>query len=163
MRLKVKTGVYPALIMKTALSIVGIVFLVLLVLVGGFIGFVAYEGYKYDASSKAYVDESVPAIVTNWSKDELIKRESPQLRKAVSDDELTALFSKLSVLGSMQSYDDAKGGAKMNLTPSSGFQVTAYYVAEATFQNGKAEIKINLIQVDGAWLILGFHVNRPGS
>jgi hypothetical protein len=148
--------------MKTALSIVGIVFLVLLVIGAGFIGFVAYEGYKYDASSKAYVDESVPAIVANWSKDELIKRESPQLREAVSDDELAALFSKFSVLGSMQSYDGAKGDANMNVTPAAGVQITAAYIAEATFQNGKAEIKINLIQVGGAWLILGFHVNRPG-
>jgi len=149
--------------MKTALSIIGIVFLVLLVFALGFFGFVAYEGNKFDASSKAYVDESVPAIVANWSKDELIKRESPQLRKAVSDDDLAALFSKLSVLGSMQSYDGAKGDANMNVTTASGLQVTAAYVAEATFQNGKAEIKINLIQVDGAWLILGFHVSRPAS
>jgi hypothetical protein len=147
--------------MKTALSIIGIVFLILLVIGAGFIGFVAYEGNKFDASSKAYVDESVPAIVGNWSTDELIKRESPQLRKVASDDDLAALFSKLSVLGSMQSYDDAKGGAKMNLTPSSGFQVTAAYVAKATFQNGKAEIKVNLIQVDGVWQIYGFHVDSP--
>jgi hypothetical protein len=148
--------------MKTALSIVGIVFLVLLVLAAGFIGFVAYEGNKFDASSKAYVDESVPAIVGNWSKDELVKRESPQLRKVVSDDELASLFTKLSdALGPIQSYDGAKGDANMNVTPVSGFQVTASYVAEATFQNGKGEIKINLIQVDGEWLILGFHVNSP--
>ena len=147
--------------MKTALSIVGIVFLVMLVLALGFFGFVAYEGNKFDVSSKAYVDESVPSIVADWSKDELIKRESPQLRKAVSDDDLAALFSKLSALGSMQSYDGAKGGARMNVTPSSGLQITAAYDAEATFQNGKAEIKINLVQVDGAWLILGFHVNSP--
>jgi hypothetical protein len=148
--------------MKTALSIVGIVFLVMLVLALGFFGFVAYEGNKFDASSKAYVDESVPAIVANWSKDELIKRESPQLRKAASDDDLTALFTKLGgALGPMQSYDGAKGDANMNVTPASGLQVTAAYVAEVAFQNGKAEIKINLIQIDGAWLILGFHVNAP--
>jgi hypothetical protein len=147
--------------MKTALSIVGIVFLILLALALGFFGFVAYEGNKFDASSKGYVDESVPAIVANWSKDELIKRESPQLRKAVSDDDLAALFSKLGALGPMQSYDGAKGDANMNVTPGSGLQVTAAYVAGATFQNGKAEIKINLIQIDGAWLILGFHVNSP--
>ena len=147
--------------MKTALSIVGIVFLILLVLALGFFGFVAYEGYKFDASSKAYVDENVPAIIANWSKDELIKRESPQLRKAVSDDELAALFGKFNALGSMQSYDGAKGDANMNVTPSNGLQVTASYVAQATFQNGKAEIKIKLIQVDGTWQILGFHINSP--
>jgi len=143
------------------LSIIGIVFLVLLVMGGCFIGFLVYEGNKFDASSKEYVDESVPAIVGSWSKDELIKRESPQLRKAVSDDDLTALFSKLNALGSMQSYDGAKGTANMNVTAGAGLQITASYVAQATFQNGKAEIKINLVQIDGAWLILGFHVTSP--
>ena len=80
--------------MKTALSIVGIVFLVILFVLGCFIGFVVYEGNKFDASSKAYVDESVPAIVTSWSKDELAKRESSQFRKATSDDEMIALFKR---------------------------------------------------------------------
>jgi hypothetical protein len=147
--------------MKTALSIIGIVFLVLLFLGGCFIGFVGYEGTKYDVSSKAYVDESVPAIVRNWSKDELVKRESPQFREATSDDQLTALFTKLNALGAMQSYGGAKGDANMNITPASGFQITATYIAEANFQNGNAKIKVNLIQVNGDWQILGFRVNSP--
>ena len=150
--------------MKTALSIIGIVFLVILFVLAFCIGFIVYEGNGLDASSKAYVDESVPAIVADWSKDELIKRESPQLHKAASDDDLTALFSKLNgALGPMQTYDGAKGDANMNVTPGSGFQVTASYVAEATFQNGKAEINIKLIQIDGAWKVLGFHVTLPSS
>ena len=147
--------------MKTALSIVGIVFLVLLFLVGCFIGFVVYEGNKFDASSKAYVDESVPAIVGHWSEGELVKRESPQFRAATSDDELAALFAKLNALGPMQSYGGAKGDANMNVTPASGLQITATYLAPAHFQNGNAEIRINLIQVGGEWRILGFRVNSP--
>jgi len=147
--------------MKTALSIIGIVFLVLLVLLGGVIGYAIYKGNKLDASSQAYADESVSAIVANWSKDELVKRESPQFRNATSDDELTGLFDKLSELGPMQNYGGSTGAANVNFTPASGLQITASYVAKAIFQNGKAEIKLNLIQVNGAWQILGFHVDAP--
>ena len=35
----------------------------------------------------------------------------------------------------------------------------ARYVVSATFQNGKAEILVNLILVQGQWQILGFRVN----
>ena len=147
--------------MKTALSIVGIVFLVILFVLGCFIGFVVYEGNKFDASSKAYVDESVPAIVTSWSKDELAKRESSQFRKATSDDEMIALFKRFSELGPLQSYGGSKGDAHMNVTSATGLQVTGTYIAQASFQNGKAEIKVNLIQVEGAWQIYGFRVDSP--
>jgi hypothetical protein len=143
--------------MKTTLIIVSVMVLVLLILVVAGFGYVSYEGEKNDASSKAYADESIPAIVSNWSKDELVKRESPQLSQAASDDQLTTLFEKLSMLGPMESYDGAQGQAHMRISRS-GLKVTAAYVAQATFQKSKAEIKINLIQVDGAWLIQGFGV-----
>ena len=147
--------------MKTALSIIGIVFLVLLILGGSFIGFVIYEGNKFDASSKAYADASIQAIVTNWSKDELIKRESPQFRSATPDDQLIQLFSQLSQLGPLKSYEGSKGEAKMNVTPASGLEITAVYKAGGTFQNGEAEIKLTLTYANGEWKILGFGVNSP--
>jgi hypothetical protein len=147
--------------MKTALSIVGIVFLVLLFLGACFIGFVVYEGNRYDATSKAYADESVQAIAANWSKDELAKREAPEFQRVTSDEQLTELFSKLSTLGPLQNYSGSKGDANVNLTPSSGLRITAVYVGDANCQNGKAEIKLTLIAVDGGWKILGFRVNSP--
>jgi stress response protein SCP2 len=63
----------------------------------------------------------------------------------------------------MQSYDGAKGQANMNVTPASGFQITATYLVQATFQSGKAEIRINLIRENGEWKILGFRVGTPSS
>jgi len=149
--------------MKTALILLGILFALLLASVGGYFGFLAYEGNKCDASSKAYVDESVPAIVSNWSKDELLKRVSSELRQAASEDDLTAMFAKLSGLGSMQSYDGSTGEAKVHLTKTAKLQVTAAYVARATFQKGKAQIKLDLKQVDGEWYIQSFSVVPPAS
>lgn len=145
--------------MKKFLAVLGAVFLVLLFAAAVFIGCGAYAGGKLDASSKAYVDESVPAIVSGWSKEELIKRASSQLREKASDDQITQLFNTLSNrLGAFQSYDGAKGDSNMSFTSKNGCLVTASYVAKATFQHGKADIQIRLIQSGGAWKILNFHV-----
>jgi hypothetical protein len=147
--------------MKTALSIIGIVFLVLLLVLGGLIGFGIYAGNRLDVSSKAYVDESVPAIVTHWSQDELSRRESPQFRRTTSDSELTVLFNRFAQLGGLRSYDGSRGDANLNFMPGTGLQITAAYIAQATFQNGKAELRVNLIQIDGNWRILGFRIESP--
>ena len=144
--------------MKTALIILGIFIVGLVVFVGGYFGFVRYEETKCDASSKAYVDESIPAIVSNWSKDELVKRVSPELLQATADDDLTTMFTKLSGLGPMQSYDGSTGEAKVHLTRTAKLQITAAYVAQATFPKGKAIIKVRLMQVNGAWMIASFAV-----
>jgi len=151
--------------MKNVLVALGIVFLVLVCGGGAFFGYVAYWGNHLDATSKTYVDESVPAIVSTWSKDELTKRASPQLREKITDDQIDTLFSKLrSGLGAFQSYDGSKGDSKANFNLS-GTKMTigALYTANATFQNGKIEIEIQLTQQDGKWEILGFHVNIKGS
>jgi hypothetical protein len=144
--------------MKKILMIVGILIVVLLAVGAGGYFYITNEGKVCDASSRAYVDECVPAIVSNWSKDELAKRESPELHEAITDDQLNTLFTKLSGLGPMQSYDGATGKARVHLTKRAKFQITADYVAQATFPGGKAQIKLNLIQIDGTWMIQGFGI-----
>jgi hypothetical protein len=145
--------------MKNVLVIIGMfavgLFACLAVLVGIFIFF----GSKYDASSKAYVDANVPPIVSNWSVSELETRESEQFRNATTDDKLKALFVIFNRLGPMKSYDGATGDANMVLFSGTGFQVTARYLVNATFQNGNAQIQVALIQEQGEWRILGFRVN----
>jgi hypothetical protein len=48
--------------LKRILSIVGGLFLVLVLVVAGLAGYAAYQGQGLDASSKAFVEENVPAI-----------------------------------------------------------------------------------------------------
>lgn len=145
--------------MKSILSFLGVIFLILVLSAAAFFGYCAYTGGKLDASSKAYVDESVPAIISTWSKEELIKRASPQLRQKSSDEQITQLFNTLSNrLGAFRSYDGTKGDSNVSFTTQNGRVVTASYLAKATFQYGKAEIQIKLIQSQDSWEILGFHV-----
>jgi hypothetical protein len=145
--------------MKNVLIVLGFVFIVLIFAGASFIGYIAYFGNKFDASSKAYIDEGIPAIVSSWSEEEFIKRASSQLREKTSNGQLHELFTTLSSkLGAFRSYNGAKGDSNMGYTTQNGEVVTASYVAETTFQNGKAEIQIKLIRVKDAWQILGFHV-----
>ena len=149
--------------MKRILSIVGALFLLLILVVAGFIGYAAYQGRGLDASSKTYVEENVPPIISTWSKDELLKRSSPQLLKIINEkpEQLDQLFQKLSKLGAMQSFRDVKGDSNVSYTTQDGKVTTASYVATAKFGNGEARIVIRLIQLSGQWQFLLFNVNSP--
>jgi hypothetical protein len=149
--------------MKRILSVVGGVFLLIALVVAGFIGYAAYQGNALDASSKAYVETNLPPIVSTWSKDELIKRASPQLLKIISEDpdQFTLLFQKLSSLGALKNLSDFKGEAKISYAANDGKAVTASYVAKGQFTNGDATISMRLIQNAGQWQFLLLNVNSP--
>lgn len=150
--------------LKRLLSIIGGLFLVLVLIVAGFFGYAAYQGRGLDASSKAYVEENIPAIISTWSKDELLKRSSPQLLTIVNEkpELLDQLFQKLSMLGPMLSFGEVKGGSYVSYTPQNGKVTTAAYVVTAKFKNGEGRVSTRLIQSPaGQWQILLFHVDSP--
>lgn len=147
--------------MKNFLSIVGGIFLLLVLLMAGFIGYTAYQGNNLDASSKAYVEGNVPPIISTWSKNELLKRSSPQLAKIINENpkQLNQLFQKLLELGVLRSFGDVKGDSNVTYTLQHGKITTATYVAAAKYENGKIQISIRLIQILGQWQISSFYVN----
>ena len=143
------------------LAVVGAVLLGLLIIAGGLVGYLFYVGNGLDQSSKAYVDAAIPAIVTSWSPDELVKRESKAFQKATNDQQLVGLFTQFRRLGALKSYEGCKGDSNINYTPPDGKIVTATYLGHATFENGEADIRVILIQEDGAWKIQSFRINSP--
>ncbi|PKO76010.1 MAG: hypothetical protein CVU21_15330 [Betaproteobacteria bacterium HGW-Betaproteobacteria-15] len=149
--------------MRRFLSIIGGLFLLLILVVAGFIGYALYQGRGLDASSKAYVEANIPPIISTWSKDELLKRSSPQLQKIISEkpEQLDQLFQMLSKLGAMQSFGDIKGDSKVSYTTQDGKVTTASYIATAKFENGEGRISVNLILLSGQWQLLLFNVNSP--
>ena len=150
--------------MKRFLSIIGGLFLALVLLAAGFFGYVAYQGRDLDASSKAYVEENSPPIISAWSKDELLKRSSPQLRKMINEkpEQSDQLFQKFSKLGPMQSFGEVKGDSNVSYTTQNGKVTTAAYVVTAKFKNGEGSITARLIQSPaGQWQFLLFHVDSP--
>lgn len=149
--------------MKKFLSIFGGIFLLLILVVAGFIGYALYQGRGLDASSKAYVEANIPPIISTWSKDELLKRSSPELKKVISEkpEQLDQLFKMLSKLGAMHSFGDIKGDSKVSYTTQDGKVTTASYIATAKFENGEGRISVHLILLSGQWQLLLFNVNSP--
>jgi hypothetical protein len=148
---------------KNFLAVFGGIAFIAVLLIGGFIGHVAYQGRALDASSKGYVDKNIPLIISSGSKDELLKRASPQLLNAITEkpDQIDRLFHGLAKLGAMQSFDGSKGDSNVSYTSKDGKVITAAYVADATFQNGNAHITVRLIQSSGSWQFLLFNVDSP--
>lgn len=146
--------------MKKLLIGLGIVFLCLLIL--GIIGILisANSGSKLDKSSKAYVDEVAPIILTSWNTQELLNRASPELLKFVPIDKLNTLFNMLSEkLGRLKEYKGSEGEAKINIIFPGGRTVRAEYIVRAVFEKGDAEVMVTLIQHNNKWRIQGFHVS----
>jgi hypothetical protein len=147
--------------MKKFFIILGSIFLAIILLVVIGIGFVAVRGNALDKESKAYADAAIPAVVTTWSQKELLDRASPELKQAVTTDQLDRLFRWVSGLGQLQKCEPAQGQALMSATTQTGKMISAQYTAKATFQKGEAEIKVVLIKHGNEWQILNFHVDSP--
>lgn len=149
--------------MRKFFQIAGAVSLVLVLAAAAVFGYAAYRGRGLDASSKAYVEENVPAVISTWSKDELLKRASPELLKALdeSPERGERVFRLFSTLGAMRSFGGVKGEATMLYTPQQGEVITAYYVADARFENGDAHLAVRLIRRSEQWRFVLFNVNSP--
>jgi hypothetical protein len=149
--------------MKKLFQVLGGIFLVLLLIIGVMVGIGIYQGTRLDSSSKAYVEANVKPVVATWSKDELLKRSSPQLLEilAKNPDQADRLFAKLSRLGALISLGEPKGQSLVAVNIGSSKAVSASYTESAEFEHGHADVSIRLIQIDGQWHFLTFYVNSP--
>lgn len=149
--------------MKKFFQILGGIFLVLILIVAVLVGFMVHQGIGLDSSSEAYVEANVRPIVDTWSKDELLKRASPQLVDILhrDSDQVDHVFAKLAKLGPLKSLGEPKGQSLVAVNAGSGKVITAAYTESAEFENGHADFTIRLIQIDGQWRFLTFYVNSP--
>jgi hypothetical protein len=123
----------------------------------------AREGHALNVAgeeAKAYADQSIHAIITNWSEEELINRASPELQANTTKGELDSVFTDLRKLGKLQSYSGLNDDGKITLKWNNGhFSYLASYQATATFQNSRLVISIHLVKHDKQWQISGFHAD----
>ncbi|WP_266158251.1 hypothetical protein [Dyella silvatica] len=148
---------------KKFFQILGGIFLLLILIIAVMVGIVAYQGNRLDASSKTYVEANVKPVVATWSKDELLKRASPQLREILGKDpdQVDRLFAKLAKLGPLKSLSEPKGQSLVSVNTGSGKVVSASYTETGEFENGHADFNIRLVQIEGQWRFFGFYVNSP--
>src|SRR4029077_18102672 len=132
------------------LQILGGVLLLILVIIGSAVAYLFYAGPRLDASSRAYVDQTVPLIVDKWSEDALWTRAAPELRQKVTREQLKDLFAKCSrELGNLRTYDGSAGEANFGFTIYNGKVITARYLVKSRFEKGSADLAVGLIEHDG--------------
>jgi len=73
--------------------------------------------------------------------------------------DVNSLFVQWRPLGGLIAYTGSTGGAETIESPEIGKMIKATYSAKATFQNGTAEITIEVVKRDGNWSILAFTVS----
>ncbi|MEO6536598.1 MAG: hypothetical protein ABIT47_02825 [Candidatus Paceibacterota bacterium] len=123
--------------------------------------YASIKGTAYDKESKAWVDNEVPKIVSNWNSNELIDHSSPELLVIMNKDQANAFIaSARDGLGSMKKYNGSTGESGIHI--NNGKQtISAEYVAKADFEKGSADIDIRLLKEGGIWKILYFHIQQP--
>lgn len=139
----------------------GIIAALVLLGIGTIARTASFTGPALDKESQAWVDATVPQIVSTWNVRTMLDDSSPQLLQIMTKQEVQALFSEFStILGPFKRYDGSVGGsAEVN----NGSSPTAGYVATAEFTKGTAKINITAIMQDNKWEIYGFHVELSTS
>jgi hypothetical protein len=148
--------------MKGSSPSYALVGLVLLIGVGIIAAYIALTDFIQDVSSKAFVDDAVPAIVNTWSASALLARATPQLRRMTKVETVVQQFAQWSLrLGPLVKYEGSTGDSMQVITLRRRF-VTARYSAYGRFSGGRARIDI-MLQLDSSshWSVSSFQVLYP--
>ena len=147
-------GIAGRSLMKKILMIVGAIAIGTVVLLVVLFAVIATVGSRLDKESKACADGAMIAIVTNWNETALMTRASPEFINASRGQNVDAFFEQYRRLGRMTHYKGSIGDANMTFWTGTGQRITAVYNAQATFENGTAEIRITLIKHDHDWRVI---------
>jgi hypothetical protein len=137
----------------------GLGVLAAVLIVAGGVGFffLSRNGAALDRMSKAYVDDSIVAITTNWDVDELWKRASPHLRRTSNESQVRGMFDAAKdALGPLVEFRGSRGEAIISIKDAS---VSADYLAVGHYRNGDASVRIALVKRGDTWMIEGFRIN----
>jgi hypothetical protein len=147
--------------MKKTFMVLGIIAFLSIIFFAVSIGSIAIRYSNLDASSKAFVDASIPIIIPDWSKIEMQKRGSQEFNQAIMDQQWDLSMLKLRQLGKLKKYSGCEGKSYISLSFKKGILFAAAYTAYADFQNGQAEIKVQLVRRKGQWQIYTLGVDSP--
>lgn len=110
-------------------------------------------------AARAYVDEAVPAIVSDWQPSALRARASPALLQQTSSDEIDSLFNQAArQLGYMRRYNGSRGSDIVRFGVGQRENVVGNYDCSADFENGSAVIHVRVSRDGESWRISGFQI-----
>ncbi len=143
---------------NNAVKTIAYLFLSVVAVLAAIAAAIAVFANTLNKESKAFVDASLPAIISDWDVTEIQKRASPEFNGSVDYDDLQQLFDALREFGELQEYHGATGEAKTSFSIESGIMLTAFYDARADFEEGTVDIQVSLVRREGRWQILGFNI-----
>ncbi len=144
--------------MKKALSVLGGLFLVLLLAGGGMVAYAAFEGSKLDAESKAYVEATLPRVLSNPTSENFLSFMPAKEKEHFNSAEMEKFGSYMNLtLGAFQSCDNVKGDSLLMLSSPNGESITARYLARCHFNKASITASISLRKTGDAWGLLGVH------
>jgi hypothetical protein len=116
-----------------------------------------FYGWPLDRSSMEYVEDNISPVIASRSREEFAKRVSPELLASLNDVKLREKLYNLSLLGRIVCRTGFRGHATINI----GQSVTAKYKADATFENTQAQIEVDLVRKNGAWVFSDLRFTVP--
>ena len=145
--------------MKTFLAIIGALALVIIIGIVA-LGVAGTQRIKpLLKEAHAYVDESVPAIATEWKGDELYGRAATELRELLEGGALDQIMQAGAFqLGAMISAEPATCELARYEYTEQGEFATASCRVDADFEKATAEILVNILKREGQWRIFGFFI-----
>jgi hypothetical protein len=144
--------------MKEVLMFFGVAFLVVIITVIVGAVFILVQSRGIDEESKKYVDSAILDIVSDWNKQEIVKRASTEFMALTDADELDKVFFLYHRLGELKEYKGSTGQAHISITKRYGIVISANYIAKADFEAGSAKIEVTLIKEDKNWRIKWFNI-----
>ena len=137
--------------MKKFLSVLGAIFLVLLVGVG----YAAFNGFRLDSESRAYVHATLPKVLANSTTENFVSFMAPEDKEKINSAAMIAFYSYISSnFGVFQSCDDDLSGGSFVNVSTSGKSTTATYYARCHFSKASVTATVSLKKTGSNWTLL---------
>ena len=118
-----------------------------------------------DKESYDYVNHAIIEIIRDWDLDTYLKYAEKNLIKKSNRLKMENIFRVYKKLGRLERYYNANGESNITLTVWPPFQkewlnreITANYIAYASFSAGNSKISVSLIKIDDNWYFTSFNV-----
>jgi hypothetical protein len=146
--------------MRKVLIGCGGISVVLVVILAFFVGSFVYRASRLDKEAVAYMEREIPAIISTWDSRALLDRSSPELLATLKSPEDTErLFVVFRRQGPLQKLATPTGTVSSGAFTGTGSFTIGRYTADATFEHGSAQLRIQVRRSESGWKIDGFHVN----
>ena len=165
--LMISGGIFLILIAFTAVSILAIV-IALFIFMPRFLKSFP-QSLELNEEAQDFVNAAILEIISDWNFNKVFEKATPQLLESTHSQETEKMFYFCRQLGKLESYKGATGGwqsskdERKELIKGShenfGKITLGNYVAEADFQKGSANIRVQVIRRDNQWFINSFAIS----